>query len=254
MKMKDRLLGCISCSEAISLTPCDFSPGDQQQTQIGIFSITEEERGKFEECHQGHQLERLEVKRDSYVSEHPWSQSIREGFFEAIDNQKGSFVVKQWREKADEPMKYELVGRGRIRIENEEIEVQEVAIKKQLKAEAQKRNLSIAEWEIDGFIGFLEAHSSFLLCKRIPEKQMVFNDNPLVAWVKLDESLIDQILSLSENIFGPRNSRKYQFIRDFVGHHNQFNDVLALKIKRKFEIVAFESTNRLFESANRLKG
>ncbi len=226
----------------ISLTPCDFSPGEQQRLQAGIFSITEEERGKFEERHQGHQLERLEVRRNSYASEDPWSDPTREGFFEATDSQGGNFVVKQWREKTDEPMSYELVGRGCIRIENKEIEVQEAAIKEQLRLEAQDRQLVIDE-QVEGFlVELLKAHAGFLLHKKNPEGQMVFNDNPLMVWFRLNESFFSPILSLLKTILG---KREYRFIEDFVEQHNEFNDVLSLKIKRRFEVVAFEFTNRL---------
>jgi len=240
--MKDRLLRCLKCNEVISLTPCDFSPKYREQPQVGILTITEDERRNFEQEHQGHQLERLEVKGDSYVSEHPWSEPTREGFFEALDSQGGSFVIKQRQERADEPMKYELVGRGCIKIENKEIEVQEAAIRQQLELEAKERRLVIAEWQINGFIGLLKAHSSFLLCKKIPIDQMLFNEHPLVVRVKLDKSSLFPILSLLKSAF---DERGYQFIEDFVENHNDFSDILALKIKRRFETVAFECTNRL---------
>lgn len=237
--MEDSLLRCVKCNEVVPLTPCDFSPGEQQP-RVGILTITEAERRSFEKHHQGHRLDRLEVQRESYISRHPWSNPAREGFFEATDNQGRNFVIKQWRERADEPMRYEFMGHGCIEIENREIEIQKEAFKEKLGLEAKARELVISEGKVELFILFLECKLVFFRYKRF--KEMVFNEHPLVVWVKLDDSLLSSMRDFveTEGMEGIFDQRESQFLKDFIENHNYPTDVLGLRIRRDFEISAFK--------------
>src|SRR4030067_2730725 len=80
--------------------------------------------------HRGHRLEDLKIIEDSFVSEKSYSEPVKTSYFKAT-NGREHFVVKRFRERIDQPLKYQLI-RGDYSLKCIDLQIQSEAIRKQL--------------------------------------------------------------------------------------------------------------------------
>ena len=108
----NQLIHCKNCDAIFMKTPFDQSPEYKRDLGQHPENFRSMERDDFQEFlihHHGHQLENLKIIEDSFVSEKPYSEPTKTSFFKAT-NGKEKFVIKKFREKINEPLKYHLAG------------------------------------------------------------------------------------------------------------------------------------------------
>ncbi len=213
-----QLIRCRKCDEVFMRTPFDQYPlySNDQDHPIEKFQFIEKDDFKdFLNLHQGHPLERLDIIEDSFVSEKAYFEPVKTSFFKAT-NGKEKFVVKKFRERIDEPVKYQLIF-GDYSLKCATIEIQSEEITKQLKREIFPPP---SQTQIDAFLKLYQ--------HMVNEK----SSHPLKVYYKLDDFHLMYLLRNCHNIFkGSDYSRMEEFI-----HRHRDDGVLLLKASFKIQI------------------
>jgi hypothetical protein len=201
-------------------------PFDSGRSFETFRTIETDDYQEFLTHHQGHQLENLEIIDDSFVSEKAYSEPIKTSFFKAT-NGKEKFVIKKFRKKIDEPLKYLLI-RGDYSLKCAAIKVQSGEISKQLKREL---NPSPSQNQIDAFLKLCQRIAENIEVKdleRIPEE----SHRPLEIYYKIDDMHLMYLLRNCRNIF---KGQEYSAMEDFV-HRHKDDGVLLLKATYKIQL------------------
>ena len=106
----NQLIRCKHCDEVFMTTPFDQYPEyefDPDRSPDHFRSIERDDFQDFLIHHHGHQLENMTIIEDSFVSEKAYSEPVKTSFFKAT-NGKERFVIKKFKEKIDEPLKYSI--------------------------------------------------------------------------------------------------------------------------------------------------
>jgi len=189
-------------------------------------SIEREDFQEFLIHHHGHRLENLKIVEDSFVSEKAYSEPVKASFFKAT-NGKEKFVVKKFRERIDEPLKYLLIpGDYSLRCITVEAESEEIA--KQLKRELKPPPL---QSKIDAFLKLYHAIVEDLDIEdleRIPEE----SHHPLEVYYKIDDIHLMYLLRNCHNIF---KGQEYSAIEEFIHRHKE-EGVLLLKATYQIQL------------------
>ncbi len=184
--------------------------------------------------HQGHQLENLNIVEDSFVSEKAYSEPVKISFFKAT-NGREKFVIKKFRERIDEPLKYELVS-GDYFLKCVAVEIQSETILKQLGRET---NPSLSQDKIDAFLklmGALVEDIAIQDLERIPEE----SHNPLEVYYKIDDVRVMYLLRNCRRIF---KEQEYSAIEEFI-HRHKDDGVLLLKATYKIRFIRKGNTRK----------
>ena len=160
------------------------------------------------------------------MSEKAYSEPLKTGFFKAT-NGKENFVVKKFREKIDEPLKYRLI-HGDYKLQCASIEIQSYEISKQL-----KRGITppLSQDKIDSFIKLYRHIIEEVDIKdleRITEESLY----PLEVYYKLDEVHVMYMLRNCHNIF---KGQEYSAIEEFIQQQKD-DGVLLLKATYKIQL------------------
>jgi hypothetical protein len=169
--------------------------------------------------HQGHQLEHLKIIEDSFVSKKDYSEPVKTSFFKAT-NGKEKFVIKKFREKIDEPLKYQLIP-GDYSLKCTAIEIQSEGISKQLKAEL---NPPPTQSKINAFLKLYRTIAENVEIRdleRIPEESQC----PLEIYYRLDDISLMYLLRNCRNIF---KGQEYAAMEEFI-HRHKDDGVLLLR-------------------------
>jgi hypothetical protein len=228
----NELIRCINCDEIFLKTPFDQWPEYELQPEgdgsIASFRILEKDDFQdFLKDHQGHRLEDLKVLEDSFISEKEYGEPVKASYFKAT-NGKDKFVVKKFREKIDEPLKYQLIY-GDYSIRCIAVEIQSKEIEKQLKAEF--RTSSITKDNIDAFLKLYQYIAKNIDIKKL-ERISEESSNPLEIYYKMDSITWVSLLRNCRNIF---KGQEYLDIEEFIKHHKD-DGVLLLKATHKIQI------------------
>jgi hypothetical protein len=176
--------------------------------------------------HHGHQLENLKIIEDSYVSEMAYSEPVKTSFFKA-SNGREKFVIKKFRERIDEPLKYQLIP-GDYSLKCVGVEIQSEEISRQLDREVKP---PLSQDKMDAFLrvmGALTEDIDVSDLERIPEE----THHPLEVYYKIDDVHVMHLLRHCRNIF---KGQEYLAMEEFI--HQQKNDgVLLLKATYKIEL------------------
>src|SRR4030042_3759765 len=132
----NQLIRCKNCDQIFMRSPFDESPDNEPGRNLppeNFQSIAGDDFQDFLIRHHGHQLEDLKIIEDSYVSEKAYSEPIKTSFFKAT-NGREKFVIKKFRERIDEPLKYQLVP-GDYSLKCAGVEIQSEEISRQLERE-----------------------------------------------------------------------------------------------------------------------
>jgi hypothetical protein len=172
-------------------------------------------------------LQDLQVIDDSFVSEKAYIEPIRVSYFKAT-NGREKFVVKKYREKIDEPLRYQLIA-GDYYLRCVGIEIQEKEVAKQLKGEFKAAPLS--QKKLNAFFKLLRQILEIIEIKDL-ERIAEESSNPLEVYYKLDDVSLAYLLRNCRNIF---KGKEYINMEEFI-HRHKDDGVLLLKATYKIRI------------------
>lgn len=229
---------CINCDEVFIRTAFDRYPEYQYDPNHPSEPVQTIERDDFQDfliSHRGHRLEYLDIIEDSFVSEKPYFEPVKISYLRAT-NKKEKFVIKKFREKIGEPIKYQLIP-GDYSLECLGVEIQSEEITKQLKAEFKKHPLS--QTQISAFLKLYRHIVEIIDIKdleRVPEE----SSHPLETYYKMDDISLFYLLRNCRNIF---KGKQYSDIEEFISHHKD-DGVLLLKARYKIQITKREKAKK----------
>ncbi len=210
-------------------TPFDQYPQFEFVPGRSLDDFQSVEKDDFQEFlihHHGHQLENLKIIGDSFVSDKAYSEPIKTAFFKAT-NGREKFVIKKFRDRIDEPLKYALI-LGDYSLRCMAIEVQSEEIAKQLKRELDP---SPSPSQIDAFVKLYCAVAEDIDVgdlERIPEE----SDHPLKVYYRIDDVHLMYLLRNCHNIF---KGQEYPAIEEFI-HRHKDDGVLLLKATYQIQL------------------
>jgi hypothetical protein len=226
----NQLIRCKNCDEVFMKTPFDQHPEyafDSGRSFKNFRTIEADNYQDFLTSHQGHQLENLEIIEDSFVSEKSYSEPVKTSFFKAT-NGKEKFVIKKFREKIDEPLKY-LLMRGNYSLKCAAIEIQSKEISKQLKRELIP---PLSQDKIDAFLKLCYTVAESVEVKGL-ERITEESPHPLEIYYKIDDVHLMYLLRNCRNIF---KGQEYAAMEEFI-HRHRDDGVLLLKATHKIHLV-----------------
>jgi hypothetical protein len=201
----------------------EFGPGHAPEN---FQSIKRDDFQDFLSHHHGHQLEQLRIIEDSYVSEKAYSEPVKTSFLKAT-NGKEKFVIKKFRERIDEPLKYQLIP-GDYSLKCVGVEIQSEEISRQLDREVKP---PLSQDKMDAFLrvmGALTEDIDVSDLERIPEE----THHPLEVYYKIDDVHVMHLLRNCRNIF---KGQEYLAMEEFI-HQHKDDGVLLLKATYKIEL------------------
>ncbi|MDY6863129.1 MAG: hypothetical protein SV062_09085 [Thermodesulfobacteriota bacterium] len=225
--MDKKLLRCIKCNEITSITEYDScTEFEYDEEKEDFFERQRDDKQSFYSRHNGHKIEELTIKNDSYISEDTYWEPVKISYFEAT-NGKENFVVKRWRKDIEEPVNYELI-RGSLEIKNSKIEMQTEDLRRQMKAEVP----SLKEKKINQFIQIVEKVVSRIDHVKTTKVAME-SSHPSIFYSCLDDDSLNNIFHLCNKIF---NEKELKRIKEFIHQNNNYNDVITLRVRRNFQV------------------
>jgi hypothetical protein len=225
----NQLIRCKNCDEVIMKTSFDQYPEYELNPECSFENFRMIEKDDFQDfliLHHGHQLENLKIIEDSFVSEKAYSEPIKTSFFKAT-NGKDKFVVKKFREKIDEPLKYQLIS-GDYSLQCTTIEIQEGEISKQLIRELKPLP---SQTQIAAFLKLYRhvvEDIDLRELERVPEE----SPHPLEIYYKIDDLHFMYLLRNCRNIF---KGQEYSAMEEFI-HRHKDDGVLLLKATYKIQL------------------
>jgi len=237
----NQLIRCKNCDEIFMRTPFDHHPEytfDSGRPYGTFKTIETDDYQKFLTHHQGHQLENLEIIEDSFVSGQAYSEPIKTSYFKAT-NGKEKFVIKRFREKIDEPLKYLSIPED-YSLKCAAIKVQSGEISKQLKKEL---NPPPSQNQIDAFLKLCYMIAENIAVndlERIPEE----SPYPLEIYHRIDDIHLMYLLRNCRNIF---KGKEYSTIEEFI-HRHKDDGVLLFKATFKIQLTEKVKPVRKFVS------
>jgi hypothetical protein len=225
----NQLIRCKNCDEIIMKTPFDQYPEYEWDTGRSPENFRSIEKDDFQDFlihHHGHQLENLKIIEDSFVSERAYFEPIKTSFFKAT-NGKQKFVIKKFRGKIDDPLKYQLIS-GDYSLKCTAIEIQSEEISKQLKRELKP---PLSQTQISAFLKLYRAiveNINIHDLERISEE----SPYPLEIYYKIDDLHLMYLLRNCRNLF---KGQEYSAMEEFI-HRHKDDGVLLLKATFKIQL------------------
>ncbi len=234
--MQSRLLRCVECDEIINMTEHDFSVEYYYDEENERFiEHPKDDRKSFITGHRGHDIEELRVNKATYVSDRPYSEPLKTGYFEAT-NGRETFVIKKYRDTIESPITYELIN-GHIEIVSVELKIQNEEIRRQIRTEISP---PISEDKITRLMWVMQRVVSQLNANILLHDSLE-SDNPLISYCKLDNRSLEDMIELGKDIFEKEEFKK---IRDFIYANSGHDGVMAPLVKRQFAIKNFCQTGK----------
>jgi hypothetical protein len=234
----NELIRCINCDEIFLKSPFDQWPEYESLSKGPSGSFQTIERDDLEDFlknHRGHRLEDLKILEDSFVSEKEYLEPVKTSYFKAT-NGKERFVIRKFRERIEEPIKYQLI-RGDYSLKCSQIEFQSKEIEKQLQSELKE---VLPQNKIEAFLKLFQYIARTIDIKkleRVPEE----SPNPLNIYYKIDDISLAYLLRNCRNIF---NAQEYLVIEEFIHRHKE-DGVLLLKAKYEIHITETAKSRKI---------
>jgi hypothetical protein len=227
----NQFLHCIDCGEGFRKTPFDQYPEyeyDPTHPSEPVRLTKKDDLQEFLITHHGHRLEYLEIKENSFISEKNYVEPVKTSYFRAINDKKEKFVIKQFREKVEEKLRYQVI-HGDYFLEYAGVEVQSEEITKQLKIEFKTRPFSQAQ-----ISAFLKLYRRIVRGIDIEKLERISEESsrPLEVFYKMDDISLFYLLRNCRNIF---KGRGYSDVEDFIYRHKD-DGVLLLKARYRIQI------------------
>lgn len=233
----NQLIHCKNCNDIFMKTPFDQYPEYERDPDGYPDNFRSHERDDLKDFlihHQGHHLENLKIVEDSFVSESFYSEPVKTSFFKAT-NGKDNFVIKKFREKIDEPMKYQVIS-GDFTLKCAAIEIQWEEISKQLKREIRP---PLSQNQIDAFLKLVRhlfKNIDIGELERVPED----SSHPLEVYYKISDLHLMFLLRNCRNIF---KGQEYLAMEEFI-HRHKDDGVLLLKATYKIHFTEAAKTKK----------
>jgi hypothetical protein len=225
----NQLIRCKNCDEIFMKTPFDQYPEYEWDSNPSLENFRHIERDDFQDFlihHHGHLLENLIIVEDSFVSEKPYLEPIKTSFFKAT-NGKEKFVIKKFRKRIDEPLKYQLIS-GDYSLKCIAVEIQSEEISKQLKRELTP---PLSQTQIDAFLKLYCAIAETIDIKDL-ERVSEESHHPLEIHYRIDDVHLMYLLRNCRNIF---KGQEYSAMEEFI-HREKDDGVLLLKATYEIQI------------------
>jgi hypothetical protein len=225
----DQLIRCRNCDQIFIKSPFDRYPEYDFGPSYPPENFQCIERDDFQDFlihHRGHQLELLRIIEDSYVSEKAYSEPVKTSFFKAT-NGREQFVIKKFRERIDEPLRYQLIP-GDYSLKCVGVEIQPEEISRQLEREVKP---PLSQDKMDAFLRVMGAMAEGIdvsNLERIPEE----THHPLEVYYKMDDVHVMHLLRNCRNIF---KGQEYLAMEQFIRRQKD-DGVLLLKATYKIEL------------------
>jgi len=226
----NQLIRCIDCGQLFLKTPFDQFPEYSFPTKRSTGSFWATEKDDFQDFlkdHGKHHLEELKVIEDSFTSERDYLEPVKTSYFKATNGEE-QFVIKKFREKIGQPLKYQLIN-GDVSLRCTAIKTQSKEIAKQLEKEFKTR--PIPQIKIAAFLR-LYRHIAGTIdpghLERVPEE----SSKSLEICYKLDDTGVSYLLDRCHHIF---RGQEYSDIQEFICRHKD-EGVLLLKGIYKIQI------------------
>lgn len=239
----NQLIRCINCDAVFMSTPFDQIPEYELDASNPFETIKSYERNDFQDFlthHQGHQLEELKIIEDSFISEKDYFEPVKVSYIKAT-NGKEKFVIKKFREKIDEPLRYELI-HGDYQLKCISFEIQEDEIRKELKKEF--NDYPISQNKIDKFIKLFRHIAKNVDLKNL-ERVDEESNNPLKVFYKIDDLNLAYLLRNCRNIF---NKEEFPKIESFI-YSNKDDGVLLLQANFQIQLKISPKRNSVISEA-----
>ena len=226
----NQLIHCINCDTIFLRTPFDRQPEYGGERLNSLRESPEIEKDDFQDFlrnHRGHQLEDLKIIEDSFVSEKPYSEPVKISYFKAT-NGRENFVIKKFRERVSEPLKYQLI-QGDYFLKCIDLQIQTEILRKQLEKEFKP---PFPQSHIAAFLQLcqhLVKNLDVNDLERVPEESPC----PLEIYYKMDDFSLMYLLRNCRSIF---KGKAYSAIEGFIQRHKD-DGVLLLKAMWKVEII-----------------
>jgi len=225
----NQLIRCKNCDQIFMRSPSDEPLEYRLGPGLPSEHFQNVERDDFKDFlshHRGHLLENLDIIEDSYVSEKAYSEPVKTSFFKAT-NGKEKFVIKKFRERIDEPLKYELVS-GDYRLQCVSVEIQAEDIVKHL---AREMNPSLSQDKTDAFLKLMGALVEGVKIQEL-ERVSQESHHPLEVYYKIGDVRVMYLLRNCRRIF---KGQEHSAIEEFI-HRHKDDGVLLLKATFKIQI------------------
>ena len=235
----NRFLRCIDCGEGFMKTPFDQCPEYQygpHHPSEPVQMIKRDDLQEFLANHHGHQLEDLEIIEDSFVSEEKYSEPVKASYFRAANNKEEKFVIKQFREKIEEKLRYQIIP-GDYFLECTGVDVQSEEITQQLKMEF--RTHPFSETKISAFLKLYKRIVRGIDTKNL-ERISRESSHPLEEFYKMDDMSLFYLLRNCRNIF---KGVEYADIEDFIYRHKD-DGVLLLRARYRIQMIEKPKTKK----------
>lgn len=212
-------------------TPFDQYPEyeyDPTHPSEPVQIIKKDDLQEFLITHQGHRLEYLKIIENSFISEKNYLEPVKTSYLRATNNKKEKFVIKQFRKKIEEKLRYQVIP-GDCFLECAGVEIQSEEITRQLKIEFKTHPFSQAQ--ISAFLKMYRRIVRGIDPKNL-ERISEASSHPLVEFYKMDDIRSFYLLRNCRNIF---KDKEYSDIEDFI-HRHKDDGVLLLKAKYRIQI------------------
>jgi len=222
------LFRCIDCNDIYAATPFDQTP-EYLYSELESENCVKEKNdwANFENRHKGHRLEELIILDPAVYSEGAYFDPFRITYLTAT-NRKETLLIKKWRQKIAEPLRYDLV-QGWLQVKKSFV-IQKDDLLKQLFHEI--KDLSFTE-KAHEFIRIFQEEIRYL----DPEQELnetSESNHAELSYYPLKEEQISRILHKCRAIFTQEEGER---IERFIRSNCESNGVMSLVIKKTARFV-----------------
>lgn len=227
---KDKFIWCRHCDEVHRVSPFDRAPtyaliaGDARE-------MPADDWRDFMDRHAGHKLEPLRGMGERHLAGQAALDPMSVGYIEVTNGQE-TFLLRSSRASIEEPLRYRLI-RGRMVNAGTTIEVQENAIRKEMKYHFSWEPAEpLNDQKIDLFIElFKQVVRGLNPCEiRISEDS---DFEPAASFGFVDSKVLAQLMTKCAASFLPL---EVEGLRRFVDSHREGSDVMMLVLRSRYAI------------------
>ena len=173
----ENFIRCCNCQAIHHVTPFDKSP---VYTYVGneLREEATDDRRRFFQQHTGHTLEALKITGEQFFPSSSPADPMSTGYIE-VTNGRERFVLRRTRTSIEEPLTFELMS-GRLNELEVILEVQENAIRNEMKYHFQPDSDQLTDNQIDLFIRLVkQVVEGMDVVQRIGKTATGRNDRPV---------------------------------------------------------------------------
>ena len=227
--MNDIILLCSQCNELFRPTRYDLDTAFCFDRKIGVVTEIEiSDSHDFMMTHRRHDVIELHILDDSFCSHVPYSEPIREDYFQATDGLK-TYTIRRWREHISMPLKYEMADVF-IRHYEPTYRAQTAELRKQMLADDDALRLGQ-----DKISEFGDSYDNFI--SHIKQEDIVecgtSMDEPMIYFARLHHREMEKFLTEYCPDFTDEELGR---LRMFIRANSEYNDVMNIQVVYSFQV------------------